>query len=309
MALTGWALPVVLALVALTCFLLLVAGRPRGKGWRSSLARGAQAATMCVTAIAVCGLVLNDQYLFYVSWGDLLPAGSVVSYSISAGAPGVKENLPPAITALPAGATLPALPSQGRQLQTYVVTGATSHLTGEVLVYLPRAYNPKARTQYPVIEALHGWPGGPTAVNHEINLTTTFQGLVDARRLAAPIVVMPQIDIPVTLDTECVDAPPGKGPQTMTWLGTDVPNWTASHFRIVPKRTSWLILGASYGGWCAANVGMHYPRTFGGAVSFMGYDAPEFVPDYEPFKNDPAGVRTYELTHLARHIPLRWRCG
>lgn len=115
---------------------------------------------------------------------------------------------------------------------------------------------------------------------------------------------MPRINVPLTLDTECVDPPAGvAGPKTLTWLGSDVPQWIASDFRVDHRRTGWAVVGVSYGGWCAAVVGMHNPRVFGAAASFMGYAKPEFTAAYEPFASDPEGLRGYDLAWLARHDP------
>lgn len=302
MSLTGWALPAVLIAIVVVLLVVIALGRPRRRGPLGLLGRAGAAVTMCAAAIAVCGVALNDQYLFFVTWSDVIDSGSSASTTVSRGAlPTVADTLPPGVRTAPDSATLPPLPAPGRQWQSYTVKGASTGLVGQVLVYLPKGYDPDSRTRYPVIEALHGWPGGPTAVNHELDLDTTFQSLVDAKKVAPPIVVMPQINIPLTLDTECVDAPAGKGPETMRWLGQDIPAWVGRHFRVADRRTSWLVLGASYGGWCATNVGMHYPATFGGAVSFMGYNSPEFYPAYLPFKDDPSGVKPYRLVSLAGH--------
>lgn len=305
MALTGSALPALLGLVAVVLFLALILGVGPAGPRLAVATRAAEALLLNATVVLLCGVLLNNQFLFYVTWSDLLgSAGSQGQTLRAGGAVGRAESarLPSAIRVDP-HATLAPLPSPGEQWQDYTaVTGAASGLTGQILVYLPKGYDPSAATTYPVIEALHGWPGGPSAVNHEIALDTTFQSLVDRGAVRAPIVVMPQINTPLTVDTECVNAPAGQGMQTMTWLGRDVPDWIATHFRVAAARTSWLVLGASYGGWCAANIGMHYPAVFGGAVSFMGYFAPEFY-GYKPFRNDPAGLKTYDLTRTARHDP------
>jgi hypothetical protein len=305
MALTGSALPLILALLAVVMFVLLVIGPVRGRGVRTVATRAAAALALNASVVALCGVLLNDRYLFYVTWADLVGAGETQGQTLTAGggaAAATDAKLPVAIHVDP-NATLPPLPSPGGQWQDYpAVTGPSSGVTGQILVYLPKGYDPTSSRTYPVIEALHGWPGGPSAVDHEMALDSTFQGLVDQKALRPPIVVMPQINTPLTVDTECVDAPPGHGLKTMTWLGADVPAWTAAHFRVDAARSSWLALGVSYGGWCAANVGMHYPAVFGGAVSFMGYFAPEFY-GYKPFRDDPAGLKTYDLTWMARHRP------
>lgn len=303
MSLTGTLLPLVLGAAALVLFVVLVRDRGRRRGHLALLLRSAQLLGLNLLTIALCSVVLNDRYLFYVTWSDLVGGYSPAAVSVVRGAhEPVRADLPPQLHFRPVTSRLAPLPQPGSRLQTYIVTGSRSGVTGQILVELPKGYDPAAHRTYPVVEALHGWPGGPTAVNREIDLPGAFQRLQDDHALAATIVVMPQINTPTTLDTECVNAPAGTGPQTLTWLGTDVPQWAADHFRVADKRTAWLALGASYGGWCAANVGMHYPRVFGGAVSFMGYFAPEFY-GYKPFANDPARLQTYDLTRMAATSP------
>ena len=77
MGLTDPSLIVVLGVLALALFVLIVAGRPR---WGGVVARGAVRGTQVVVlnllVVAVCGALLNDQYLFYSSWSDALGARS-----------------------------------------------------------------------------------------------------------------------------------------------------------------------------------------------------------------------------------------
>ncbi len=303
MSLTGSLVPVVLALAALVLFVVIVRPRAARPGVLATVWRAAQVLGLNVLTVALSAVLLNDSYLFYVSWADLLPAPDSAA-SIGRGATGpLTSTLPSGLRFLSDTAPLPRLPQPGARQQVFTVTGRTSGVTGHVLVQLPTDYDPRSRRTYPVIEALHGWPGGPGAVAHEIDLRGRFQRLIDEHKLADPIVLMPQINTPLNLDTECVNPPPGGGgPHTLTWIGHDVPQWAADHFRVAHARTSWAVLGASYGGWCAANAGMHYPGTFGAVVSFMGYLAPEFY-GYRPFANDPEGLETYDLTRLAHVNP------
>lgn len=77
MQLTDPSLIVVLALLALVTFVVLVAGWPH---WRSRAMQGAtravQGVGLSVLAVAVCAVALNNQYLFYSSWGDLFASSS-----------------------------------------------------------------------------------------------------------------------------------------------------------------------------------------------------------------------------------------
>ena len=291
------------SLAAATLFVTLVRGGPARGGLLAILSRAVRLLVLNGLIVVLCAALLNDKYLFYVSWADLSAGPSSATTVTRGGQPQIVKPLKPILRYASETKTLPPLPNPGSREQSYVVTGADSKVSGQILVQLPAGYDPNSTRTYPVIEALHGWPVGPRAVAVELDLHGAFQRLIDARKVADPIIVMPQINTPLTLDTECVDPPAGTGPKSLTWIGRDVPQWAADHFRVAHGRQSWLVLGASYGGWCAANVGMHYPEIFGGAVSFMGYFAPEFAPTYDPYVTDPLGERTYDLAHLADTAP------
>ena len=118
--------------------------------------------------------------------------------------------------------------------------------------------------------------------------------------MAPTIVVIPRIDTPAGLDTECVNGGPGQ-PQTDTWLASDVPAWTARHFRVQTRRTSWAAAGYSYGAWCAASLSMRHPDKFGAAIVLLGYFRPDFGTAYDPLTN--ARLGDYNLVNLARTAP------
>ena len=122
--------------------------------------------------------------------------------------------------------------------------------------------------------------------------------LTSQHRMAPSIVVVPRIDTPASLDTECVNGGPGQ-PQTDTWLAHDLPAWTVNHFRVERKRTSWATVGYSYGAWCAASLAMRHPDVFGAAVVLLGYFRPDFSAAYDPLSTD--GLRNYDLVALARN--------
>ncbi|MCU1536531.1 MAG: hypothetical protein JWP82_882, partial [Humibacillus sp.] len=63
----------VLGALALVVFVLVVIGRPRwGNGAVRAGTRAVQVVVLNLVVVALCGAALNDQYLFYSSWGDLL---------------------------------------------------------------------------------------------------------------------------------------------------------------------------------------------------------------------------------------------
>ena len=303
MTLTGAPLVVILAVVAVGCFALVVAGWPRPSRRGAAMGvRAAQVLVLNVLVVALFGTLLNDQYLFYASWSDLLGARSTQvqehhggSQQDVAGAtvagPGLADIVEPV--------TLPALPDPGVRLQTYTVRDRASGSTGQVLVYLPVGYDPTSRRTYPVIEGLHGFPGHPRSFVN-LNFLSAADQLTAQHRLAPSIFVMPMIDTPPSLDTECVDGPPGQ-PQTDTWLSTVVPDWVVRHFRAQTARTSWAAVGYSYGAWCAASLAMRHTDVFGGAIVLQGYFRPDFSTAYDPLT--PESKAGYDLVHLARTAP------
>ena len=254
----------------------------------------------------VTGAALNDQYLFYISWADLLGAGSSVTATHSgATARQAIETQPkgPGLSQVRVPVVLPVLPNPGQQIQNYTVTGARSRIAGQVLVYLPPGYDPTNARKYPVILALHGFPGYPGVYFNELHIDQTMDDLIAARQIAPAIVVIPQINSPGALDTECVDAPNAAGPQDETWLARDIPSWVVSHFAVQTARTSWATLGYSFGGWCSALLGLRHPDVFGASVVIGGYFRPDFSRSYDPIVPGSAAARGYDLVRTARTNP------
>lgn len=295
--------PIILfAGVAIALFVALVLGWPRPGGRaRPAVLRGAQALLLNGAVIALCFLLLNDQYVFYSSWSDLFGARSSQVH-VHHGA--TSAELQRARVAGPglgrvAGVRSFALPQPGARLQRYTVPDPQSGSRTTVLVYLPAGYNPRSPRSYPVIYGLHGFPGGPQSFARH-NFFATADQLTVEHKLAPSIFVIPTIDVPAGLDTECIDGPRGE-PQTETWLTRDIPAWAIRHLHVRTDRSSWVTMGYSYGAWCAALLTMRHPDLFGGAIIFQGYFRPDFASGYDPF--GPAALRRYDLIRLAETAP------
>jgi pimeloyl-ACP methyl ester carboxylesterase len=296
--------PVILfAVVAVILFVLVVLGLPRWGGpiGRGTV-RGVQVLLLNVTVIALCSLLLNDQYVFYSSWSDLLGTRSGQVIEQHGGAPqgAITTKVRGRGLSSPAGSSADyRLPQPGRRLQTYSVPDATSGTSAPVLVYLPLGYDPTSSRTYPVILGLHGFPSSPRGFTHQ-NFLSSIDQLTWEHRLAASIVVIPTIDVPVGIDTECLNGPPGR-PQTETWLAREIPDWALHHLRVRTERTSWATFGYSYGGWCAAMLTMRHPDVFGGAIVLSGYFRPDFDTGYDPYRHSQ--LRPFDLAGLARTAP------
>lgn len=304
MELTDTSLLVVLGLVATAIFAILVVGWPH---WRGQLARGASRAAQVVVlnlvVVALCGAALNDQYLFYSSWGDLLGSrsGSVQLHHGGSNHDVVAARVTGlGFTGIASPATLPPLPNPGVRLQSYTVDDRRIGVNGQVLVYLPAGYGPRSAKEYPVIIGLHGFPSSPKRFA-SLPFDPTIDTLTTKRTMAPTIVVIPRIDTPADLDTECVDGTQGQ-PQIDTWLSHDLPAWTAQHFHVQRKRTSWALVGYSYGAWCAASVGMRHSDVFAAIITMEGYFRPDFTLGYDPLTGRT--LRGYDLVTIAgKHPP------
>ena len=294
---------VVGAVFALALFALLVFGRPRwGGSVGRAVTRALQVVVLNAVVVALCFTLLNDQYYFYSSWSDLFGARStqvVLHHGGSAGQVVGAVVAGSGVTRV-TGARDYRLPQPGSRLQTYTVSVPGTNATANVLAYLPVGYDPNSSRTYPVIVGLHGFPGGPLNFSHNNTFFSTADQLTAAHQLAPSIFVVPAINVPAELDTECINGPPGS-PQAETWLARDVPAWAVRHLRVRTDRTSWVTLGFSYGGWCAAFLAMEHPDLFAGAIVFQGYFRPEFAVAYSPYR--PAQLRKYDLVRLAETKP------
>ena len=154
------------------------------------------------------------------------------------------------------------------------VTGARSHLTRDVYVYLPPQYFQKAYTHYkfPVIELLHGSPGNPQAWVDVMGVIPTFLNLLEAHPTDAAVLVMPDTDGGQQYGLQCLNNPGGI--QDMTFVARDVPEAIARIARVQPPGRAWGLAGYSEGGYCAANIALQDPAGYGAAGVLSGYFAP-----------------------------------
>jgi S-formylglutathione hydrolase FrmB len=174
-------------------------------------------------------------------------------------------------------------------------------MAGTVVVELPSGYAAPANasTHYPVIEALQGYPGSPTTWTKTMDLGGAISRQLAAGQMRAALIVSPQVEIPVGVDTECVNGTPDK-PQLETWLARDVPDWVAKNFRVGTDRGSWATIGLSAGGWCAAMITMLHPAQYSAAIVMGGYFRPTFGPFYQPYPPGSALGQRYDLIALAK---------
>jgi hypothetical protein len=138
------------------------------------------------------------------------------------------------------------------------------------LVYLPPQYRQAryARVQFPVVELFHGTPGSPRAWITVLRVEQVVDTLM-ARHLIGPMVlVMPTISGSGHDYQECLNGP---GVRDDTYLTRDVRADVLARYRVSHDPYEWGAAGYSSGGYCAANLSLRHPGSFGAAAVLNGY--------------------------------------
>lgn len=217
---------------------------------------------------------VNRYYDYYQTWGGMINdltsqgAGNLPKYA--AGGKGTNKQFDKNIGRV----TSQAEDAQVGYLFQTSVTGAHSHLTRDVYVYLPPQYFQPAYRAYrfPVIELIHGEPGVPQDWITVVGVTRTFGHLL-ADKLAQPaVLVMPDANGGARISLQCLNQ--AGGPQDLTYLAVDLPAQVARMLRVSRPGPAWAVAGYSEGGFCAANMTLRYPHRYGFAGVLSGYFTP-----------------------------------
>jgi enterochelin esterase-like enzyme len=237
---------------------------------------------MCFGIAAV-----NKYYDYYETWGgmfnDLTSQGSTSIPKYSAGGLGASKNFDHNIGRV----TDPAEDAQVGYLFQTTVTGARTHITRDVYVYLPPQYFQKHYLHYkfPVIELLHGSPGDPAAWIDVMDVIPTYLSLLETHPADAAVLVMPDNDGGEQYQLQCLNDPGGL--QDMTFVSQDVPDAISRIARVQPPGRAWGLAGYSEGGYCTANIALQEPSRWGAAGVMSGYFYP--INSTIPAGNKPGG--------------------
>ncbi len=222
-------------------------------------------------------LAVNRYFSYYQTWG-----AAISDFSNAGVNTGPQET---GSSLLQSGATSQAslahdpyylqLAEQQGYTVRETVAGKLSHITRTVYVYFPPQYFQKKYKSYkfPVIELIHGQPGEPQDWINVAGVEVSLDDLV-ARGDAKPVVlVMPDANGGNNISLQCLNQV--NGPQDLTYLALDVPDAISHQFRrLWPPGRAWGIAGYSEGGFCAANMALHYREHYGYVASLSGYFAP-----------------------------------
>jgi enterochelin esterase-like enzyme len=255
MRLDGTAIIVVALVVVAATAVALAALWDRTGPWRR-----AGVALACVLAVAVtAALQLNRLIEAYPTWSALTGVQAAAESSADTSTDKAAAPHGPAHTA-------------GSVLLSVRVTGRASGLTLPMYVYLPRGYAHDRHLRYPVIEALHGYPGSPRTWIRRLDVQGWLDREITAGRMAPTVVLFPYQTPQQLLDTECTNL--AHGPQAETFLTVDVPAYARAHFRVRRDRAAWGTIGYSAGGYCAVNLTLKHPAEYAAGASLSGYATP-----------------------------------
>jgi enterochelin esterase-like enzyme len=269
--------PVLIGVVVVVAAAVVLAARwDRGTRY----ARAGLAAAGVLAVLATSAVELNRLTDAYPTWSALLGDAPAAEARDSGGF----------VAGDPARAAGPG----GRIVQVRIA-GRASGLAMPAYVYLPAGYDTGHR-RYPVIEAMHGYPGSPRAWLQRLDVLATLNREIAAGRMAPAVVVFPYQTPAPLLDTECTDL--AGGPQVETYLTRDVPAAIEARYRVRTDRAGWAMIGYSAGAFCATNLILRHPGEYVAAASLSGYASAGITigDGSEKTTNNPA----WRLRHLRR---------
>ena len=271
---------------------------------------------LVIAAFLAC---LNSYLSLFDSWSDLFGKGTPQPLPAAASAESsspiviTKSGQGPAL----AGAAQPASANGaagnnspqghaghapavvGKLLQVVIRGERTGISVATDYVYLPPEYFQRAyaRSRFPVVLALTGYPGSAFSIVKRLGLPATAARLVAAGQIGPAIYVMMNVSVAMPRDTECANVP--AGPQVASFFAEDVQQAIEQTFRAQTSRSGWAALGYSTGGYCAAKLAMMYPYRFSSAVSIAGY--------YTAFQDHTTGNLYGGSLAYRRENNLDWR--
>ncbi|WP_409483870.1 alpha/beta hydrolase [Arsenicicoccus dermatophilus] len=261
---------------------------------RAAVAAGLAAAVVLSQGLAVVGVaaVLNRQLGFYPTWTAL--AGALSDGDPLAGMAG------PAGQDVLSSGELSTIATRGwgdhrvqpatgnGSYRDYLVTGIKARTTQKVVVWMPPGYEKAADARgLPVLLVLGGAYVTTDFAANGLRFGDVAGPMVRSGQLKPFVALLPEVNIKMPHDTECVDFP--GGPQAYSWLASDVPSWAVSTLHVDHARDSWAVMGWSLGGYCAAKLTVSSPQLFRAGAAIQGF--------FVPWPDGTTGALSVDLAH------------
>ncbi|MFI9361978.1 alpha/beta hydrolase [Kitasatospora sp. NPDC053057] len=296
------------------------------RSWPAMFLRLGTIAVTQLALLAALGLAVNDYFVFYSSWSDLLgrehSAGVIHGAggtpgsggSPSSGGPpgsgGTPNSGPAGVqvlgTAKITGAgSVSRDPSRIGRLDRVRLPGGTTGLSTDGYVYLPPQYFQPGYEgrHFPAVLVMTGFPGDATNLVTKLRYPATELDLLGKGAMKPTVLVLMRPSPSMPRDSECEDVP--HGPQAQSYFTTDVPADLRAGYRVLGGAGSLGVMGDSTGGYCAVKLGMVHPGTFPVAVSLSGYfKAAEDVTTGDLFGGSAQRRNEADLNWRLAHLPV-----
>ena len=212
--------------------------------------------TLSITMAMIGGVaVVNYYYGYYKTWGALW-----------ADFHGTSGNL----GTIAAATTTTTATTDSGQYGWTVLPGKLSGYSRRALLYVPPQYYQAryAHVRFPVVELFHGTPGSPLAWNNVLQINRLADTLIAEHKIGPMILVMPSINGAGHDYQDCVNGP---GVNDETYLTKDVRADLLAKYRVSQDPFEWGMSGYSSGGYCAANLALRHPDSYGAAALIEPY--------------------------------------
>ena len=165
------------------------------------------------------------------------------------------------------------LPGQGVVVTVTIPPKVSHFATRPAYVYLPPVWFSKVTPSLPTLILLPGEPGSAADWSGDGDADNTADAFAQAHHGLAPIIVMPDPNGLLTVDSECVNSKFGNAE---TYLVQDVPAFAGSQFNASDRPGSLAVGGLSAGGTCSVMLSLRHPTVFPTFASFSGFATPQY---------------------------------
>jgi S-formylglutathione hydrolase FrmB len=165
------------------------------------------------------------------------------------------------------------LPDQGVVITVTIPPKVSHFATRPAYVYLPPVWFSKVTPSLPTLILLPGEPGNASDWSGDGDADNTADAFAQTHHGVAPIIVMPDPNGLLTVDSECVNSKFGNAE---TYLVQDVPAFARSQFNASDRPGSLAIGGLSAGGTCSVMLSLRHPTVFPTFASFSGFATPQY---------------------------------
>jgi S-formylglutathione hydrolase FrmB len=169
------------------------------------------------------------------------------------------------------------LPSKGVVITAHIPAPVSKFNAHDAFVYLPPAWFATPPPVLPTLILLPGEPGSSADWTQSGRADHIADQFASTHQGMAPIIVMPDPNGFLTVDTECVNS--SAFGQAETYLVRDVPAYARATFDANEGQRSLAVAGLSAGGFCAVNLALRNPTVFPFFASYSGLATPVYQED------------------------------